>query len=116
MIGLPRQGHIAALKTSFSFSTTADITETLAAIENERHVIRQLVGSLSGIPIAASLRVAIAGVTVWQLSLPNADNVRPFDIVFHEGLYDKDNVNQEVVVTLGGMGIGGKLKLNVFYE
>jgi hypothetical protein len=91
---------------------------TIAAVANNRHVIRQIDCSYSGgavVPVVATLTVAIAGATVWEVLLPKVLDVYSF--YFPYGLYDADSLNQAIVVTLADPGQAGTTgTLNVFYE
>lgn len=119
MRGLPKQGQYAALKTAehYPAADTAAVV-TLAAIEKERHVIRKITVSYNGgVPAAAGLAVTIGGGIVFWVDLPLLDNQPPYDFDFPFGLYDKDNVNQEVVITAADPAEAStSVKLNVSYE
>jgi len=124
MRGLPREGQFAALKlapvdaTSHPAADTVAVV-TIAAVADQRHVIRKITCTYIGAaPTAAGITVAIGGSTVWLIDLPLLDNQLPYDFDFPFGLYDKDNLNQAVVVTATdpGAATGCSASVNVQYE
>jgi len=119
MRGLPKEGQCGPLTLRGEYPAKDEAaTITIVAVANERWVIRKITCSYrGGIPLAAGLTVSIGGVTVWQIDLPLLDNQRPHDFDFLQGLYDKDEVNQAVVITATDPNEADTfVTLNVQYE
>lgn len=96
---------------------TAAVVTLAAPGADKRHVIRQIdVSYRGGTPTGAGVTIAIGGTTFWAVDLPFVADVYSF--YFPWGVYDPDNVNQEVVVTATdpGAATSAAAILNVGYE
>ena len=120
MRGLPREGTWSALKAMRRTSSGVQPGFlVISAITDERHVIRQIDWSHSKalVDFQGELTVDIGGVRVWSVRILEFANPRPRSFKFRSGLYDKDNLNQEVVVTAhSSLATSGTTQLNVLYE
>lgn len=97
-------------ESSGSGDNTAEVI-TLAAVENERHVLDDIHWSYNGAATTGKLTIAEGGVTTFDVDLITAaaDNG---SVHFEHGF--ESDANTAVVVTLaaGAAGIAGKLNLN----
>lgn len=90
---------------------------TIAAVAGQRHVIDWIHFGYDKVSDAVeTLTVAIAGTTVWQISIPvDVDVSGPHFISFPHGLYGT-GLNEAVVVTLSASGNTCTGKVNVGYR
>jgi len=117
--GTPVEGNYAAINVGVGApaDNTAAVV-TIPAVAAKRTVIRSIDASytLTGaLPALASIAVTFGGVTKWAMGLKLVQAVYHWD--FPWGLYNKDAVNEEVVVTLGDPGVANVTGiLSVVYE
>lgn len=119
MRGLPQESlHAITKRASHYPAVDTAAVVTLAAIPEERHVIKQIdVSYRGGVPVAAGIVVTIGGTTVYELDLPLAQDC--YQLYFPDGLFDADadSLNQVVVVTATDPGEAAtRIKLTVFYK
>jgi hypothetical protein len=107
---------VPAADTAAVVNVNADVTQCWS--------VKKISGSYrGGTPTGAGVTVAIGGVTVWQISLPLANNTT-FDFDFPDGLYNvvlpagNAPLNEALVVTATDPGAATSCAaiLNVSYQ
>lgn len=96
-------------------SDNAAAVVTLAADDNERHVIRHIDASYNGNTAAGAIQVSVAGTVVWKMHITN-NQERSLSKAFGD-FPIPTQTGQAVVITLAASGTGGVTgNLNVIYQ